>query len=132
MTRQRTPPTDDKEGKLVRLHPWHRQATHPAVRHWHDTEWASSAQNRVADWITRFSGSMGFVYLHIVWFALWLLAHWDINLLTMIVSLEAIFLATFVLISQNRADAKRQVIADAQYKHIQEIHAAICEAKGQQ
>ena len=42
------------------------------------------------------------------------------GLLTMIVSLEAIFLATFVMISQNRADARRQVIADQQFKLVQE------------
>ena len=44
----------------------------------------------------------------------------DRPLLTMIVSLEAIFLSTFVMISQNRADAKRQVIADQQWKTVQE------------
>ena len=42
------------------------------------------------------------------------------GLLTMIVSLEAIFLSTFVMISQNRADARRQVIADQQWKTVQE------------
>lgn len=47
----------------MRLHPWHRQATHPAVRHWHDNEWATSVQNRATDAITRFSGSMTFVYI---------------------------------------------------------------------
>jgi uncharacterized membrane protein len=71
----------------------------------------------VADAITRFSGSMGFVYLHAVWFAGWIVyneaAHrqWvhmpafdppPFGPLTLIVSLEAIFLATFVLITQNR------------------------------
>lgn len=119
----------------MKLHPWHRRATHPAVRHWHDNEWATSAQNRVADAITRFAGSMTFVYVHVVWFAAWVIFHvepYPYGLLTMIVSLEAIFLSTFVLLSQNRADAKRQVIADAQFKHIQEMHAAICEAKGEQ
>jgi uncharacterized membrane protein len=84
---------------------------------------AESAQNRLSDRITAFSGSMTFVYLHILWFGLWIglgVEKYPFGLLTMIVSLEAIFLSTFVMISQNRADAKRQVIADAQWKTVQE------------
>jgi uncharacterized membrane protein len=84
---------------------------------------AQSAQNRVADRITAFSGSMLFVYIHILWFGLWIglgVEKYPFGLLTMIVSLEAIFLSTFVMISQNRADAKRQVIADQQWKTVQE------------
>ena len=76
---------------------------------------AESAQNRVADRITDFAGSMRFVYLHILWFGLWIgfgAEKYPFGLLTMIVSLEAIFLSTFVMISQNRADAKRQVVAE--------------------
>jgi hypothetical protein len=67
-------------------------------------------QNRIADAITRFAGSMMFVYFHIGWFAVWIILGiegYPFGLLTMIVSLEAIFLSTFVMISQNRADAKR-------------------------
>ena len=70
-----------------------------------------------------FSGSMLFVYIHIIWFGCWIgfgVEKYPFGLLTMIVSLEAIFLSTFVMISQNRADAKRQVIADAQWKTVQE------------
>jgi uncharacterized membrane protein len=66
---------------------------------------------------------MAFVYVHILWFALWVsipLEKYPFGLLTMIVSLEAIFLSTFVMISQNRADARRQVFADQQYVMIQE------------
>jgi uncharacterized membrane protein len=70
-------------------------------------------EQRLADAITSFSGRMAFVYFHIVWFAVWILLNSDLfniepfdpfpyGLLTMIVSLEAIFLSTFVLISQNR------------------------------
>jgi uncharacterized membrane protein len=84
---------------------------------------AEDRQNRVADGITHFSGSMLFVYVHIVWFACWIGLGVEGNpygLLTMIVSLEAIFLSTFVLISQNRADARRQLIADEQWKTVQE------------
>jgi uncharacterized membrane protein len=89
----------------------------------HERERAAARQNRVADAITAFSGSMLFVYVHIIWFACWIgfgVEKYPYGLLTMIVSLEAIFLSTFVLISQNRADAKRQVIADAQWKTVKE------------
>jgi uncharacterized membrane protein len=89
----------------------------------HERERAEARQNRVADAITAFSGSMLFVYVHIVWFSCWIgfgVEKYPYGLLTMIVSLEAIFLSTFVLISQNRADAKRQVIADAQWKTVKE------------
>jgi uncharacterized membrane protein len=77
---------------------------------------ARTRQGRIADAITTFSGSMAFVYIHAVWFGLWIglnlglihvprLSEFDpfpFGLLTLIVSLEAIFLSTFVLISQNR------------------------------
>jgi len=84
---------------------------------------AENVQNRIADKITAFSGSMAFVYLHVIWFACWIgfgVEKYPFGLLTMIVSLEAIFLSTFVMISQNRADAKRQVLADEQWKTVQE------------
>ncbi|HYO98958.1 MAG TPA: DUF1003 domain-containing protein [Pyrinomonadaceae bacterium] len=77
---------------------------------------ARRPQERFSDLITRFSGSMAFVLIHVVWFGLWVLLNVNLihlpyvsefdpfpfGLLTMIVSLEAIFLSTFVLISQNR------------------------------
>jgi len=84
---------------------------------------AANVQNRIADRITAFSGSMAFVYLHVIWFACWIgfgVEKYPFGLLTMIVSLEAIFLSTFVMISQNRADAKRQLIADEEWKTVQE------------
>jgi len=74
----------------------------------------STTSERIADFFTRFSGDMRFVYIHTAWFIVWVawntalipgLAPFDpfpFGLLTMIVSLEAIFLSTFVLISQNR------------------------------
>jgi uncharacterized membrane protein len=86
-------------------------------------ERAESVQNRIADRITAFSGSMGFVYIHALWFAAWIIfkvEHYPYGLLTMIVSLEAIFLSTFVLISQNRADAKRQAVADQHWQLVKE------------
>ena len=72
-----------------------------------------SLQDHIADAITSFSGRMVFVYVHIVWFSVWILLNtgrlgvrpfdpFPYGLLTMVVSLEAIFLSTFVLISQNR------------------------------
>jgi uncharacterized membrane protein len=89
----------------------------------HEEERAEAAQDRIADRITAFSGSMVFVYVHVIWFACWIgfgVEKYPYGLLTMIVSLEAIFLSTFVLISQNRADAKRQLIADQQWQTVQE------------
>lgn len=80
-------------------------------------------QDRIADVITGFSGRMLFVYGHVVWFALWLLLNtgrlgirpfdpFPHGLLTMIVSLEAIFLSTVVLISQNRMSVQAEHRAD--------------------
>ena len=78
---------------------------------------ASSVQLRIADAITSFAGSMNFVYLHIVLFAVWMLVFekspWPT--LTLIVSLEAIFLSTFVMIGQNRQAAFQQAKADHDY-----------------
>jgi uncharacterized membrane protein len=89
----------------------------------HGQERAQRVQNRIADRITAFAGSMTFVYIHIAWFVCWIafgVEDYPYGLLTMIVSLEAIFLSTFVMISQNRADVKRQVIADQQWQTVQD------------
>ena len=89
----------------------------------HAEERRKSMENRVADQITRFAGSMRFVYIHIIWFAVWIgfrVEPYPFGLLTMIVSLEAIFLSTFVMISQNRADEKREVLADHQWQTVQQ------------
>src|SRR4026209_2257326 len=83
-----------------------------------EEERAKAKQNRVAGAITALAGSMLFVYRHIIWFGCWIgfgVEDYPFGLLTMIVSLEAIFLSTFVMISQNRADQKRQVVADQQW-----------------
>ena len=88
-----------------------------------DAASARTVQERMADAITAFSGSMSFVYLHVLWFGLWVLLNtgwfgfrpfdpFPYSLLTMIVSLEAIFLSTFVLISQNRSGAEADRRAD--------------------
>ena len=82
-----------------------------------------SLQGRIADVITSFSGRMIFAYVHIVWFGVWILLNtgwfgmrafdpFPYGLLTMIVSLEAIFLSTFVLISQNRLSEETERRAD--------------------
>ena len=106
---------------------------HPALREHHDAR-AEHRANRIADRITELAGSMRFVYLHVIWFGLWIAINvgllgfvfgngfdpFPFGLLTMIVSLEAIFLSTFVMISQNRADQKRQVLADHQWDMIKE------------
>jgi uncharacterized membrane protein len=77
------------------------------------TKAGSSVTDRIADRISRFCGSMGFVYFHVAWFASWVLIntglptrfHFDgypFSFLTLVVSLEAIFLSAFILIAQNR------------------------------
>jgi uncharacterized membrane protein len=94
---------------------------HPVLAQ-HLEQRRGSRQNRIADTITRFAGSMVFVYVHVVWFGLWIgfrVERYPFGLLTMIVSLEAIFLSTFVMISQNRADERRQVLADQEWKFVQ-------------
>ena len=99
-----------------------QQPINPALLR-HEEQRLENRQNRLADAITRFSGSMVFVYVHIAWFACWIgfgVEAYPFGLLTMIVSLEAIFLSTFVLISQNRADSRRQVLADQQWRTVQE------------
>jgi uncharacterized membrane protein len=94
---------------------------HPVLRE-HQEERARNLQNRIADAITTFAGSMVFVYLHIALFVFWMLIlekkPWPT--LTLVVSLEAIFLSTFVMISQNRQDQKRQVLADHQWDFVQQ------------
>jgi uncharacterized membrane protein len=88
-----------------------------------ETEERASVQDRIADRITRFTGSMTFVYLHLSVFGFWIVANlgwlpgvpqWDPTfvVLAMIASVEAIFLSTFVLISQNRMAAAADRRAD--------------------
>jgi uncharacterized membrane protein len=78
-------------------------------------------QDRAADAVTTFAGSLNFVYLHSVWFGIWIVLNiglvgaavefdkYPFGLLTMIVSLEAIFLSTFVMVSQNRQALRTEV-----------------------
>jgi uncharacterized membrane protein len=95
--------------------------THPVLVQ-HQEERSRNLQDRIADAITNFAGSMPFVYLHIVWFTLWValgVEKFPFGFLTMLVSLEAIFLSTFVMISQNRADEKRAALAEHQWQIVQ-------------
>ena len=86
---------------------------HPAVVA-HESKRAQDVQVLIADMITRFAGSMAFVYIHVAAFAIWMLllerSPWPT--LTLVVSLEAIFLSTFVMIGQNRQAAFQQAKAD--------------------
>jgi uncharacterized membrane protein len=79
---------------------------------------AESLQLKIADAITAFAGSMPFVYVHVVVFVIWMLFveknPWPT--LTLAVSLEAIFLSTFVMIGQNRAAAFQQAKADHDFQ----------------
>jgi uncharacterized membrane protein len=86
-------------------------------------------EDRVADAITGFAGSLNFVYIHAAWFAVWILINAGVvgasliydefpyGLLTMIVSLEAIFLSTFVMVSQNRQAARSDIRADIDFEN---------------
>jgi CRP/FNR family cyclic AMP-dependent transcriptional regulator len=87
----------------------------------------SSFLQKIADWLAWFSGSMPFLISHTIWFAIWISLNtfilgdksfdpFPFGLLTMIVSLEAIFLACFVLISQNRQAQKDKVRSDIEYE----------------
>jgi uncharacterized membrane protein len=84
---------------------------------------AEDVQLRIADQITSFAGSMNFVYLHVALFATWMLviekSPWPT--LTLIVSLEAIFLSAFVMIGQNRQAAFQQAKADHDYGDVNKL-----------
>jgi uncharacterized membrane protein len=86
-----------------------------------------STLQKIADWIAWFSGSMPFLLINAVWFGAWIIVNtfplgipafdpYPFGLLTMIVSLEAIFLSCFVLISQNRQAEKDHVRSDVEYE----------------
>jgi len=85
-------------------------------------------EDRISDGITTLAGNMNFVYFHAIWFGAWIAAglglfgsdytfdKYPFGLLTMIVSLEAIFLSTFVMISQNRAAQKSEIRSQLDYE----------------
>jgi len=90
-----------------------RAGQHPGIQRYLETR-NNDSHARLADVITAFAGSMPFVYVHVIVFAGWMLlvepSPWPA--LTLVVSLEAIFLSTFVLIGQNRQAAIAQAAAD--------------------
>lgn len=85
-------------------------------------------QDRTADRITGFAGSLNFVYIHTAWFAIWIALNvgllgaalkfdkFPFGLLTMIVSLEAIFLSTFVMVSQNRQALRSEIRSQVDFE----------------
>jgi uncharacterized membrane protein len=96
---------------------------HALLQHRRDQEVSRTGQERIADAVTRFTGSLKFVYIHLVMFGLWILINlgWvpgvpqfdpSFVVLAMVASVEAIFLSTFVLISQNRMSALADKRAD--------------------
>ena len=96
---------------------------HPVVTRL-DAERAKDFQLRLADRITAFVGSMPFVYLHVLVFGLWMVVFeqspWPT--LTLVVSLEAIFLSSFVMVGQNRQAAFQQAKADHDFvEEVQEL-----------
>jgi uncharacterized membrane protein len=119
MTNQSTP--TPKAKPRIRLYSVHsntlKDAHSPSVIKEAEAR-AASGQLRVADAITTFAGSMRFVYVHVVIFGIWIatglfgLDKSPFELLTLIVSLEAIFLSTFVMIGQNRQSGFAQAKAD--------------------
>jgi uncharacterized membrane protein len=87
------------------------------------------SEDRLADRVTAFAGSLNFVYIHAVWFGIWIAINaglvgasavfdaFPYGLLTMVVSLEAIFLATFVMVSQNRQAARSDIRSDLDFEN---------------
>lgn len=97
-----------------------------------------SAEGRIAEYISNWTGSMNFIYFHFVWFGAWIFVNitdfgiipqfdpFPFGLLTMLVSLEAIFLATFILINQNR-----QALVDT-YRELEDEQEELEEDKEQE
>jgi len=111
-----------EDGRLFNLAHWKVTAEH--------SRWSKAldAQDRIADKVTYFVGSVKFVYLHTVWFIIWIALNvgmvgaslqfdkFPFGLLTMIVSLEAIFLSTFVMVSQNRQAARSNLRSQVDFE----------------
>lgn len=111
-----------EDGQLFSLSHW--KVTNERTHFQH----AREVQDRVSDRITGFAGSLNFVYLHTVWFIIWIALNvglvgaslqfdkYPFGLLTMIVSLEAIFLSTFVMVSQNRQAARANIRSQVDFE----------------
>ncbi|MCU1351359.1 MAG: hypothetical protein JWM05_568 [Acidimicrobiales bacterium] len=112
-----------EDGKLYKVDHFHAKDERRVLRA------VLQAQDRAADKVTSFAGSLRFVYLHSVWFGVWILVNVGIigasakfdkfpfGLLTMIVSLEAIFLSTFVMVSQNRQAARADIRSQLDFEN---------------
>lgn len=112
-----------EDGKLYKTRHYHLGDERRIVRAIKRTE------DRVADKVTAFAGSLNFVYMHAVWFGIWIAVNAGVfgagltfdefpyGLLTMVVSLEAIFLATFVMVSQNRQAARADIRSDLDFEN---------------
>lgn len=100
-----------------------QQNVETVVRLEQSAQQPKSLSDKVADFITRFCGTMLFLWIHVLWFAVWILCNtfllpkaydpFPFNFLTLVVSLEAIFLSTFILISENR-----QALVDERRSHL--------------
>jgi uncharacterized membrane protein len=123
-----------------------------ALRHWREQEEAEATfEERLASRITRFTGSMRFVYFHALIYGFWIIANlgwipglkaWDPTfvVLAMIASVEAIFLSTFILITQNRMsaatirraelDVQISLLAEAEITMLVKLVAEIAERLG--
>jgi uncharacterized membrane protein len=111
-----------EDGNLFKTEHYHVERETALVRR------LTRAQDRVSDRITAFAGSLRFVYIHAAWFALWIAVNvgafgrgrefdeFPFGLLTMIVSLEAIFLATFVMVTQNRQGRRSDIRSDLDFE----------------
>lgn len=112
----------EHDGQLFRLNHWRVASEHARF------ERLRAAQDRTADRITGFAGSLTFVYIHTAWFIVWIALNvgllgaalqfdeFPFGLLTMIVSLEAIFLSAFVMVSQNRQALRSEVRAQVDFE----------------
>lgn len=101
----------------------------------------SSIVGKASDLITDFSGTMFFVFIHVIWFVIWMAINLNLTpikpfdpfpfgLLTMVVSLEAIFLSTFVLITQNRITERSEIRSELDYRVNVNSEKLITEALG--
>jgi uncharacterized membrane protein len=111
-----------EDGNLYKIEHYHAQRESALLRT------LMRAQDSASDRITAFAGSLRFVYIHAVWFAAWIAVNvgalgaarkfdkFPFGLLTMIVSLEAIFLATFVMVTQNRQGRRADIRSDLDFE----------------
>jgi uncharacterized membrane protein len=111
-----------EDGNLYKIDHYHVRSENALLRG------LMRAQDRAADRITSFAGSLRFVYIHTAWFAVWIAVNvgalgvarefdkFPFGLLTMVVSLEAIFLATFVMVTQNRQGRRADIRSDIDFE----------------